>query len=457
METVSTYQELIAKQRADQSDEFLVSVRRLNWSAERLAAERERRLRELLQWSFEHSDFWRERLAGHNLSEFTESDLPSLPILTKKELMANFDRIVTNPKLTLDRLNAHVNHLDGDAYIDDEYRAVITSGTGGVRGLFVYGWSEWITYALIATRWRTRSGEDPFAPVGTFFAINAKHVSGALHAFSRDFAGDGPLAVTHLPATLPIPEIVAGLNKARPTVLTGYASIIHLLALEALAGRLTIEPNWVSTNGEQLTDEVKRAVRAVWGLEIYDTWGCTEGVFAFPCNPGRPMHLPDDLEIIEPVDQDNNPVPYGQPAAKILLTNLYNKTQPLIRYEINDSMTLLDEPCECGCEHRRITDIRGRLDAFFQYENGAVIHSVGINGVVLADPSVVEMQVSQTNNGLVVSLVTSGQCDSAVLRNNLVELLTRAGLSNPDVTVVEVESLERMWSGKLRQFEPLAR
>jgi phenylacetate-CoA ligase len=457
METVSTYQELIARQRADQSDAFLMSVRRLSWSAERLAAERERRLRELLQWSFDHSDFWRERLAGHDLSEFTEADLPSLPILTKKELMANFDRIVTNPNLSLERLNEHVNHLESDTYVDDEYRAVITSGTGGVRGLFVYGWSEWITYALIATRWRTRSGEDPFAPVGTFFAINTKHVSGALHAFSQDFAGHGPLAVTHLPATLPIPEIVDGLNAARPTVLTGYASVIHLLALEALAGRLTIQPNWVATNGEQLTDEVKRAVRSAWGIEIYDTWGCTEGVFACPCAPGRPMHLPDDLAIIEPVDENNNPVPYGQPAAKILLTNLYNKTQPLIRYEINDSMTMIDEPCECGCAHRRITDIRGRLDAFFRYENGTIIHSVGVNGIVLGDPNVVEMQVTQTHNGMVVSLVTQGESDNEALRDNLVELLTRAGLNEPDVAVVNVDSLERMWSGKLRQYEPLPR
>jgi phenylacetate-CoA ligase len=269
---VSTYQELIAQQREDQSNQFLLSVRRLTWPAERLAAERERLLRELLQWSFEHSDFWRERLAGHDLATFTEADLPSLPILTKKEVMANFDRVVTDPKLTLDRVNDHVNHLDDDAYLDDQYRTVVTSGTGGVRGIFVYGWSEWITYALIATRWRTRSGEDPYAPVGSFFAYNTKHVSGALHAFSQDFAGDGTLAVTHLPATLPIPEIVVGLNAARPTVLTGYPSVINLLALEALAGRLTIQPDWVATSGEQLTDDIKSAVRSAWGNEIYDTW-----------------------------------------------------------------------------------------------------------------------------------------------------------------------------------------
>ena len=169
------------------------------------------------------------------------------------------------------------------------------------------------------------------------------------------------------------------------------------------------------------------------------------------------MHLPDDLTIIEPVDEEGRPVPYGQPAAKILLTNLYNKTQPLIRYEINDSMTIIDEPCECGSGHKRMTDLRGRFDTFFEYDNGTILHRLGMEGVLLGDPNVVEMQVTQTPNGMLVSLVPRGGGNTEALRENLVELLRRSGLDNPDVTIITVNSLERMWSGKLRQFEPLPR
>lgn len=454
-ETMSTYQQLIEKQRGEQSDAFLSYVRRLSWSPERLFSERERRLRELLVWSADRSGFWRERLDGHDLSNFTEADLPRLGTLTKLELMTNFDRIVTDPMLTFERVNDHLARHDVDAYLDDQYRVVVTSGTGGTRGLFVYGWDEWITFSLIATRWRTRSGEEPFAPVGTLFTSNTKHVSGALHAFSKDFSGAGSLPVTHLPATLPLPEIVAGLNAAQPTVLTGYPTTIRFLALEALAGRLTINLNWVSTSGEQVTDDIKNAVRSAWGLDIYDTWGCTEGVFAFPCRPGWPMHLPDDLAIIEPVDEDGQVVPFGQPAAKILVTNLYNKTQPLIRYEIDDAMTIIDDPCECGSGHRRISDIRGRLDNSFTYDNGTIIHPFGVMSLILGDPNVVDSQVTQTQSGMVVSLVTQGNCNTEALSSNLTELLTRSGLINPTVDVNTVNSLERAWSGKLRQFQPL--
>ena len=200
--------------------------------------------------------------------------------------------------------------------------------------------------------------------------------------------------MTHLPITLALPEIVAGLNAAQPEVLQGYPSAMHLLAMEAKAGRLKISPKRIATCAEQCTKEARAAVAEVWGVDIYDFWGCSEGVYAFPCRAGKAMHLPDDLAIIEPVDREGNVVAPGQQADKVLLTNLYNLTQPLIRYEITDAMTVLDGICECGCAHRRITDLAGRTDSFFVYEGGAAVHWLGVTTVLLGDPGVVEFQVA---------------------------------------------------------------
>ncbi len=74
-------------------------------------------------------------------------------------------------------------------------------------------------------------------------------------------------------------------------------------------------------------------------------------------------------------------------------------------------MTLLDEPCACGCAHRRIADIRGRTDAFFLYEHGAAVHWIGMTTVILGDPNVVELQVTQTPRGAVASVIGRGSCD----------------------------------------------
>jgi phenylacetate-coenzyme A ligase PaaK-like adenylate-forming protein len=366
------YAELVARQRADLSDGLFSAVRRLRWSAERLGADRERRLRELLAWSAERSQFHAERLADIDVDHFTEEDLPSLPIMTKADLMDNFDQVMTDPALTLDVVNAHIDNLEEDGYLLDRYRVVVTRGTTGPRGLFVYGWEDWTTLVLIATRWRGRDGDSlPLdASVGSLFPSDSRHVSGALHAFLSGMPGDGAPPVTHLPPSLPLAEIVAGLNAAQPVVLQGYPSAIGLVAREAKAGRLKISPKRVSTSGEQCTDEVRAAVADAWGIEIHNYWGCSEGVYAFPCEAGDAMHLPDDLAIIEPIDRQGKVVAPGQPADRVLLTNLYNRTEPLIRYEITDAMTLLAGICGCGCAHRRITDLAGRTDAVFTHDGG---------------------------------------------------------------------------------------
>ena len=83
------------------------------------------------------------------------------------------------------------------------------------------------------------------------------------------------------------------------------------------------------------------------------------------------MHVADDLVILEPADADGNVVPYGQPADRMLLTNLFNLTQPLIRYDLADAVTITDDPCPCGCAHRRITSVHGRINGAFEYDGGA--------------------------------------------------------------------------------------
>ena|SRR5215217_2355895 len=76
-------------------------VQRLRWPAERLAAERRDRLRDLLRVARASSPWHRERLAGVGPDGFEEADLAGLPPMTKDDLMANWDQVVTDRRLTL--------------------------------------------------------------------------------------------------------------------------------------------------------------------------------------------------------------------------------------------------------------------------------------------------------------------------------------------------------------------
>jgi phenylacetate-coenzyme A ligase PaaK-like adenylate-forming protein len=449
------YEQLVRRHRAELQDAYLKGVRRLRWDAGRLAAERERRLRELLRWAADHSPFWQTRLAEHDLEAFTEADLPLLPILTRAEMMQEFDRLVTVPGLTLARVSEHVEKLAADRYLDDEYHAIVTSGYTGTHAIQLYGWDSFVTFVMQGSRWTGRRGEDPNAVLAQAFACTAKHESGAFHAFSTFESGGPP---SHCFAgTMPLPEMVERLNQAHPRIdaLQGWPSIIRLLALEALAGRLTLTPTWVSVAGEMCTPPVREAIRAAWGIEPSEFWGCSEGTYAFPCDVGQGMHIADDLVILEPVDAEGNVVPYGQPAERLLLTNLYNLDQPLIRYDLADAVTISDEPCPCGCAHKRITGIHGRIDGNFEFEGGVSLPRRAVERTVLAAPGLADFFVGQTPGGVDVSVLTDGSCDLERLRTDLVETLGRGGLASPEVNVREVEALDRLFSGKTRQFEPI--
>ena len=65
-----------------------------------------------LTWAVERSPFHAERLAGIDPLHFTEADLSSLPVMTKDDLMSDFSWVVTDPRLTLDVVEDHVEHVD---------------------------------------------------------------------------------------------------------------------------------------------------------------------------------------------------------------------------------------------------------------------------------------------------------------------------------------------------------
>ena len=165
------------------------------------------------------------------------------------------------------------------------------------------------------------------------------------------------------------------------------------------------------------------------------------------------MHVADDLVILEPADADGNVVPYGQPAERLLLTNLFNLTQPLIRYDLVDAVTMSDEPCPCGCAHRRITAVSGRIDGAFEYESGALVPRAALEQTVLATPGVADFFVGKTQRGVDVSVVTDGSCDIQRLQTELIDVLRRNGGPESDVVVHEVGSIERLTRGKCKQFD----
>ena len=449
---MATYRDLLARQRAQVSDGMLIHAARLRWSPERIFVERQRRLRNLLRYAIDRSPFFAERLWGVEPETFTLDDLPSLPVMTKDEMMASFDDALTDRELTLELANEHVERCyTTDGYLLDKYRVVATGGTSGRRGLFVYGWDDWVTLALMEQRsWMRHGLLPPPEKIASLYTDRPAHISGAISIF----AGDAEHPIHRLPPTLPIDELIGRLNEIQPVLLQGYPTVLQALAGEAYAGRLKIHPERAKTTGEMLLPETRQAFRDLWDVEISEAYAMSEGLFSRDCDHGA-IHLPDDLVIVEPVDEDGRAVAPGQLATKLYVTILYRMAQPLIRYEVTDSMVVHDETCACGSGHSWISDLSGRLEESFRYPGGAVLHAAAVQGRLMREPNLIEFQVRQTGTGIDVAVRASGPLDVVRLRSDLRETLVRSGVGDPDVTVWPADHLDRVWSGKLRRFVPL--
>jgi phenylacetate-coenzyme A ligase PaaK-like adenylate-forming protein len=433
-------------------------IDRLDWSADQLAVHRTERLRELVGYAIGSSPWHRERLAGADLARLDEDTLRELPPMTKTDLMEHYDKIVTDGRVTLTRVNAHLETVSAPSYLLDRYTAITSGGSSGQRGVFVYDWDGWATFWVGLFRYLLRAKwTDPelaSRPV-VWGWVMAAHFTHATAALSRTFASSDSVNL-RFPVTLPTERIVAGLNEAQPDILVGYASALHVLSAEAEARRLRIAPRTVLSSAEPLLPEIRAAAERAWNVRVGNVWGTSEGGgTAIPCDHAS-SHLGEDLMIVEPVDEHGRPVAPGEPSAKVYLTNLYNHAIPLIRYEIDDEITVLRQPCPCGSAMQCIGDIQGRLDDAFEYA-GRRVHPHVFRSALAQHAGIVEYQVHQTPHGADIAIRRHGPVDLDQLRRELAEALHRTGLESPKITLEIVAQLKRDdGPGKLKRFVPLA-
>jgi phenylacetate-coenzyme A ligase PaaK-like adenylate-forming protein len=460
--TTTSYEDLRQRHLARAGELLPAMLDRLTWPADRLAEHRTAELRRLLVAAREASPWHRERLAGVDLAALDQADLTALPVMTKDDLMDHFDGIVTDDRLRLAVVEDFLAGMTGDAYLFDRYHAGASGGSTGRRGVFVYDWDAWATcfwsvqrHVAAAQRSAAQGGPVRIAMVASAAPV---HMSATL---PRTFSTPA-VEFARFPVSTPLAEMVAGLNAFQPTVVVGYPSALHPLAVEAAAGRLRISPDRIDGMAEVLLPETRAALVEAFGALVGNNYSLSEGGGAAQACAHGAMHLADDLLIIEPVDADGRPVPPGTRCAKLYLTNLFNHALPLIRYEVTDQIELLTgtDPCPCGSTHRRIADPYGRLDDVFTYRGPAgalTVHPHVFRSPLARRREIVEYQVRQTAAGARVAVRTTGPCATDELAADIAAGLAAAGLPAPEVEVDLVAGFPRPVSGKLIRFLPLGR
>ena len=190
---------------------------------------------------------------------------------------------------------------------------------------------------------------------------------------------------------------------------------------------------------------------------VVDSYAATETAsIASTCSQGG-SHLCEDFVIVEPVNEDYCPVPIGVTADRVLVTVLFSRTLPLIRYELTDLIRLSRERCSCGLPFALLEAVEGRTEDTLSLpgRHGAVrVHPIVFHTALEAlAPS--GWQVEQQPNRLLVRLVAPAG-DTELVRRRVQEALADLTIEAIAVEVVAVTALERTRLGKIQLVKALA-
>ena len=355
----------------------LIKAMALTRRADRMTIEersalQQSRLRELVTYVKENSPYFAE--AYRNLDAGTP--LSELPVTSKAEMMAHFDSWLTDRSITKEKIDRFMEDLSNvGKKLDGKYLVYTTSGSTGNPCIMLYDDTTINVSSAIGVSRSFARKED----MSAFLRSGGKSL--ALFADNGFYLASGSVKynLRKMPwkkskmktcdIRKPTEEIVAFLNDYQPSMVGCYPTAMELLAAEQEKGALHIHPAIIMTGGELLTDDVRSHLSQVFGCYVQTNYSCTEGgTMACECTEQH-FHINDDWVILEAVDENNKPVPFGQQSAKILITNLANFIQPIIRFEVTDRVILHNEPCPCGKPGLWL-ELEGRTDDILTFSNG---------------------------------------------------------------------------------------
>jgi phenylacetate-coenzyme A ligase PaaK-like adenylate-forming protein len=323
-------------------------------SRRRLEAAQERRFRRLVRHVWRHSPWYHALMRARKLDPET-CRVGDFPEMSKQDLIDHFDDIVTNPRISLKVVREFLErNRDPAALLDDRYYVVRTSGSSSQIGYLAYTAREWI---------RGCSHHLRFAP-GLRLRKRSAWIGCGGHYAGVTVGLTGRRGINRLfydcrmfDVSRPLAEIVAGLNDFQPHLLSGYSAALNLMAQEQAEGRLRLAPRQIVNSGEPLPLELRRFLEQAFQAPVSNLYSATETLFMGAANNAADgMCLYEDDLIFEVFDD------------RLCITNLFNRTTPLIRYRLNDAL-VLQEGLFPGTPFRRVREIVGRSEQMLMFRN----------------------------------------------------------------------------------------
>ena len=410
-------------------------MRTMTMTSEKIKEIQLYRLRSIISHAYNNTVFYREIMDGLGIKPddiHTIEDIQLLPIISRADVKNHFHEMLTNG---VSLSACKVTHSSGTTGEPVEY-AYDQNALNVARALKVreklwcgvHPGDKWVNIAMT----RKRGGH--------------QMTGGDWRSFLKKYV------MTGLDVDV-IEDLDVQVDKIRtfaPTVLQAYPTSLHAVALEMRRRGITDwKPRLLFTVAELLGEDTRILAREVFNMEIMDIYGLIEvGDVAWQCRRANEYHVNADAILVEYLN-DGKPVKSGE-VGEIVVTSLYNKAMPLIRYRSSDAGRPSDGQCDCGCHLPMMKVVDGKMLDFLVLPGGKLVSPHVPKKALLFVSGIQRFQiVQQTVHELDVLCEASPDWSDSTPQQIEDALRPIVG-SAVRITSRQVDHIERSKSGKIK-------
>ena len=280
-------------------------------------------------------------------ADVASDDLAAFPVMDRDAWLAGFAGL-NDRGLTLADCLAAARGAEAARRFDTALRGAsvgLSSGTSGRQGAFLTTPAERARWAGSILARALPAGLRGGARVALVL-----RAGGPLYAA----VDGGRIRFRFVDLYAPTEQQRAELAAFAPTVLAAPPVLLDALASERAAGRLRLDPATVYSIADVLDPDVEARIGAGFGVPVGQVYQATEGFLGITCAAGR-LHLNEDLLHVEAE-------PLGAGRFVPVVTDLYRRTQAVVRYRLGDVLVAVDGPCRCGSALLGVRRVEGRHD-----------------------------------------------------------------------------------------------
>lgn len=315
-----------------------------------------RELKNVIGYVYQNVPYYSELFKRLNLvpADFQSiDDLKKLPVLTKEDVRANFERLTPGNLSPKDVITEH------------------TSGSTGKAMKFLLSkdcYQKEYAFLRLQRTWAGVEDDDRVATFGGHAVIKIDRHKPPF--WINNYFEHQVLFSSYHMSERNLGFYAEKLIRFNPDLILGYPSSIYLMASYLSRRNITVvKPKAVITSSESLLDFQRKLIEQVFRTKVYSYYGNAERVSNISqCERGG-LHIKPEYGIIEFLDENDEPVEEGEPG-RMVCTGFLNDAMPLIRYDVGDIAIPIQSECACGRSGPLVKEIVGRTDDFIVTPNG---------------------------------------------------------------------------------------